>query len=202
MPASARAIRTYAPRLLLVAAATSLAACEVGRRDVGDSLGFTLESPSPFNVVPRAPLRLPPNMAELPLPQPGATSPLEPQPRQAARAALANAGQPEVEPLQPSPGELALRNASGAAQVDPNIRDIVQSEVGEGRQSQYGATSILGLEVPDGSEDEILLPREEAARIEQSGGNAPNPAPLAEPPPQNEIELRVQERPGPPASPQ
>ena len=197
MSPPARAIRSFAPTLVTIAAAAALSACTVGRRDVGDSLGFTLESPSPFNVVPRAPLRLPPDMAELPLPDPGATSPLEPQPRQAARAALANAGQPDSEPVLPSPGELSLLNASGADQADPQIRETLKAEVGQGRQSEYGATSILGLRVPDGSEEEILIPRDEARRIEQAGGDAPNLVPLTEPDPQNEIELTIDERPAP-----
>ncbi|MEM1314938.1 MAG: DUF3035 domain-containing protein, partial [Pseudomonadota bacterium] len=76
-----RPLRRAARAAALGAAALAAAGCGGG---FSDTLGLTYDSPNPFNVSPRAPLRLPGDLTALPPPQPGAPSPLEPQPTRSA----------------------------------------------------------------------------------------------------------------------
>ncbi|MEM1316443.1 MAG: DUF3035 domain-containing protein, partial [Pseudomonadota bacterium] len=119
-----------------------------------------------------------------------APSPLEPQPTRSARAALANAGAPTPAEATPSPSELALLDAAGAASADPDVRVALAGEVPE-REQEYALGSLLGLSIPDGSEEEILEPREEARRIRDAGGVTPNPTPAPEERRTNEIVLPI-----------
>ncbi|MEO1687105.1 MAG: DUF3035 domain-containing protein [Pseudomonadota bacterium] len=178
---------------VLTAAALAVAGCASGRQAVGSALGLTYESPNPFNVSPRAPLRLPSDLSALPPPEPGAPSPLEPQPTRQARAALAQAGAEQPGQTAPTPGELALLDASGAETADPNIRaTLAEEDAGAGREPQFGLASLFGYRTPDGSEEEILEPRDEARRILEEGGVAPNPTPAPEPAPTNQIVLPIE----------
>jgi hypothetical protein len=169
----------------MLAVAAALAGCTEGRRSLGSALGLEIASPNPFNVAPRAPLRLPSDLGALPPPQPGAPSPLDPQPRAAAQAALAQAGRPDAPEAAPSPGELSLLDAAGADLADPRIRASLRAERPE-RDDRFGLSSFLGYRVPDGSEREILSPREEAERLREAGETAPNAPPLPAEPPSDE----------------
>ncbi|MGM0583476.1 MAG: DUF3035 domain-containing protein [Pseudomonadota bacterium] len=173
------------PVLAAAAAGLLLTGCTGGREAVGEALGFAVESPNPFNVVPRAPLRLPGDLAALPPPEPGAPSPLEPRPEAIARSALSLPdGQDAASAGAPTPGELGLLEAAGADLADPRIRATLAEERPE-RERQYGLTSILGYTIPDGSEEEILTPREETERLREQGVETPNPPPEPPEPPPN-----------------
>ncbi|MEM6440519.1 MAG: DUF3035 domain-containing protein [Pseudomonadota bacterium] len=188
LPTSLRRPASRGLRLAaLTAAALACAACG-GREAVGRAFGLTYESPNPFNVSPRAPLRLPGDLSALPPPEPGAPSPLEPQPTRSARAALANAGAPSPAQAAPTPSELALLDAAGVQTADPGIRAALAEEQPE-RRNDYALPSLFGLEIPDGSEEELLEPRQEADRIRAAGGVAPNPTPAPPEPQSNQITL-------------
>lgn len=167
--------------------AAALAAAGCGGGGIGDTLGLTYESPNAFNVAPRAPLRLPSDLTALPPPQPGAPSPLDPRPVQEARAALAGAGAPQPSGA-PSPGELALLDAAGAEGADPAIRSTLATESAP-RERRFALDTLFGLRVPDGSEEEILEPREEARRLGEQGVATPTPAPDEGPRPTNQIQV-------------
>jgi hypothetical protein len=171
----------------VLAGALTLALAGCGGGGIGDTLGLTYESPNPFNVAPRAPLRLPPNLEALPPPEPGAPSPLDPRPVQEARAALGGVGAPIPEGA-PSPGELALLDAAGADQADPTIRSTLAAEEAP-TTNEYGLSTFFGFEVPDGSEREILEPREEAERLRAEGAVTPTAPPTEPPPPTDEIQF-------------
>lgn len=159
-----------------------------GRSGLRSTFGVTLEQPDPFNVLPRKPLRIPPNFNDLPPPSPGAPSPLDPQPVDEARSTLNHVGQAAG---APSVGELALLGAAGAEDADPAIRSTLEQETVP-TESKYGLTSVLGWKVPDGSPDEALDQREEAARIDAAGGVAPNAPPrVDEVDKSNELQLGV-----------
>lgn len=158
-----------------------------GRSALRSSFGITLEQPDAFNVLPRKPLRIPPNFSDLPPPNPGAPSPLDPTPVAEAQSALNSVGQSAG---APSVGELALLGAAGAEGAQPDIRQALEQEAGP-QESGYGLTSLFGWKVPDGSAEQILDQREEAARIDAAGGDAPNAPPRAEDVKDNEIELGI-----------
>lgn len=182
----------HAPSALgrsVLAGALTLALAGCGGGGVGDTLGLTYESPNPFNVAPRAPLRLPPSLSALPPPEPGAPSPLDPRPVQEARAALGGVGAPIPEGA-PSVGELALLDAAGAGQADPSIRSTLAAEEPP-RSDEYALDTLFGFRVPDGSEREILEPREEAARLRDEGLATPVAPPTGPPPPTDEIQFEL-----------
>ncbi|MDP6709580.1 MAG: DUF3035 domain-containing protein [Alphaproteobacteria bacterium] len=108
----------------------------------------TKRPPDEFSVVKRAPLVVPPNYNLRP-PRPGAPRPQELEPKQAARNAVVSsaggtisrrdagraptpaAGAPAAgtaSASEPSAGEMALMKKAGTEDVDPNIRQIIDSE--------------------------------------------------------------------------
>jgi len=115
--------------LTLLASALVLGGCS----NIRESLGSIRTAPDEFNVVTRAPLRLPPDLEDLPEPQPGLARPQELQPSEQAQVALF--GSPLAQG-NPSTGEelltaQATTNALAQSEqlvIDPNIRGVVDDE--------------------------------------------------------------------------
>ena len=117
--------RRVAAGLGALALAASLSACEGG---LGDAFGFGKKAPDEFTVVRNAPLTLPPDYTLRP-PQPGAPNTTEASVRdQAESVLLQEAGASPAESTAATSGEVALIERAGAADVDPNIRRIVDRE--------------------------------------------------------------------------
>ncbi|MFC0407799.1 DUF3035 domain-containing protein [Roseomonas elaeocarpi] len=99
--------------------------------DTARTLGFTRDAPDEFQVVTRAPLSVPPDMNNLPVPRPGATRPQELSARQQAESTLvptAALGRGQA-PARQSSGESALvAQATGGAPVSSDIRRQVDEE--------------------------------------------------------------------------
>jgi hypothetical protein len=126
-------------QLLIAALALALPALAGGCSSVKETLGLTKQSPDEFKVVSRAPLSMPPDYNLRP-PTPGAPRPQEGTARDQAAAAVFGypgaglqpdqippVGEGEAEAAQSS-GESALLQSAGAGGVDPNIRQLVDSE--------------------------------------------------------------------------
>ena len=110
-----------------LALAATLSACEGG---IGDALGLGKNAPDEFAVVRNAPLTLPPDFTLRP-PRPGEARPNEESVREQARVALFNeAGALAIDDSTAAAthGEAAFIERAGAADVDPNIRHIVDRE--------------------------------------------------------------------------
>ena len=110
-----------------LALAATLSACEGG---IGDALGLGKNAPDEFAVVRNAPLTLPPDFTLRP-PRPGEARPNEESVREQARVALFNeAGALAIDDstAAATQGEAAFVERAGAADVDPNIRHIVDRE--------------------------------------------------------------------------
>ena len=110
-----------------LALAATLSACEGG---IGDALGLGKSAPDEFAVVRNAPLTLPPDFTLRP-PRPGEARPNEESVREQARVALFNeAGALAIDDstAAATQGEAAFVERAGAADVDPNIRHIVDRE--------------------------------------------------------------------------
>ncbi len=183
-----RALRVAA----LLGAGLALTACTGSRDAVGTALGLNYESPNPFNVSPHAPLRLPPSFENLPPPAPGQQSPLEPRPDQAAQAALASAGAgpaPQNEGAAPTPGELALLDAAGAAAADPDIRGRLLTEKPPEQENWYALDSVFGYKINDPDAAETLDARQEADELRNQGAAAPTPSPAPPETPSNAISI-------------
>ena len=110
-----------------LALAVTLSACEGG---IGDALGLGKNAPDEFAVVRNAPLTLPPDFTLRP-PRPGEARPNEESVREQAKVALFNeAGALAIDDstAAATQGEAAFIERAGAADVDPNIRHIVDRE--------------------------------------------------------------------------
>ena len=110
-----------------LALAATLSACEGG---IGDALGLGKNAPDEFAVVRNAPLTLPPDFTLRP-PRPGEARPDEESVREQARVALFNeAGALAIDESTAAAtrGEAAFIERAGAADVDPNIRHVVDRE--------------------------------------------------------------------------
>ena len=122
--------------LAAVALAVSLGGCQQTRQ----ALGLEKTAPDEFQVVARAPLSLPPDYNLRP-PQPGVARPQEGTTRDQAKSAIF--GDPSAGGFQlggalgygvapavssASPGEAALLQKAGAADINPTIRQQVDLE--------------------------------------------------------------------------
>ncbi len=113
-----------------------------GCSSIRETLGLTKQSPDEFRVVARAPLSMPPDYNLRP-PVPGAPRPQEGSTKDQAAAAVfgyPNAGlQPDQIPgigegesaSALSSGESSLLQSAAATGIDPNIRQLIDSETAE-----------------------------------------------------------------------
>lgn len=114
------------PLVATVLAAMALSGCTEVRR----SLGYEKSAPDEFQVVERAPLALPPDFSLRP-PSPGAVRPQEGSPRDQARQALLGRRNAPLTPISTqgrTPGDVALLKRSGAENIQPDIRTLVNKE--------------------------------------------------------------------------
>ncbi len=122
---------------LMLIVGLGLAIALGGCQGMKDQLGLGKQSPDEFRVQARAPLSVPPNFANrpLPTPQPGATRPQEGTTAQQAKSAVFRIEDNDA-PRKPTnasftsltPGEQALLMAAGADQTDSQIREVVDRE--------------------------------------------------------------------------
>ncbi|NKB60573.1 MAG: DUF3035 domain-containing protein [Alphaproteobacteria bacterium] len=129
-------IRSLVSFVVGVSALTLLAGCSDRS---GNILGFEKSSPDEFAVVKRAPLTLPPNFGLRP-PRPGATRPQEVSARSEAKKSLIRTeakpqrtrrnvrAEEERRAAGRSGSEVALLKLTGAINVDPEIRDVINRE--------------------------------------------------------------------------
>ena len=128
-------------------------------------------APDEFQVIARDPLRMPVSAA-LPVPQPGAPSPLDPDPhRDAAMALLGSPAQPVAG--HSSAGEEALLAAADAAAGDPEIRTILESDRQGGDDRPYEPPSLWELlgatEKSEARPEDVIDPTAEARRLQTEG---------------------------------
>jgi Protein of unknown function (DUF3035) len=166
---------------ILIAVAVCLPLVAGGCTSVKETLGLTKQSPDEFKVVSRAPLSMPPDYNLRP-PTPGAPRPQEGTPRDQAAAAVFGypnsgtglapdqippIGEGEAESAQSS-GESALLQSAGASGVDPNIRQIVDTETAEDEaDSRTLADSIVFWRDPEPYGD-VVDPAAEQKRLQEN----------------------------------
>ena len=152
----------------------------------GNILGFEKSAPDEFAVVKRAPLTLPPNYGLRP-PRPGVARPQAVSPRDEAQKSVI--GTTAVKPQRTrrnvqaeqqrrigtrSGSEVALLKRTGAIDVDPNIRDIVNREaVGAASESDESFVDSLLFwrdkePQPPANIDTVVDPKGEARRIREN----------------------------------
>jgi hypothetical protein len=111
---------------LLALTGLTLIGCDTTR----EALGLKRNQPDEFTVLQTAPLTLPPNFNDLPMPKPGVDRPQEPSSREKAREALLKNTElnPGFEAHKTSGGETAILNKAGAQEALPDIRQKVDKE--------------------------------------------------------------------------
>lgn len=120
-------LRSARPLLGVALVALALAGCS----DVRRSIGLDRQSPDEFTVVSRAPLTLPPSMANLPKPRPGAARPQDATPTQIAAGAVFGGSSrgAAATAAGKTAGESSLIAQAGAkGGIDPNVRSKVDQE--------------------------------------------------------------------------
>lgn len=168
----------------LLAMPALLGACSTSTRE---ALGLTKRSPDEFQVVANAPLSMPPDYNLRP-PAPGAARPQEGTVRDQAEKVVfgypdATTGMPSRLPeigvgeasSAQSAGEASLLQSAGVAGVDPNIREIVNSETdSDEADSQKLIDSVVFWREPE-PYGTVVDPEEEQKRLQENAalGNAP-----------------------------
>ncbi len=152
----------------------------------GNILGFEKSVPDEFAVVKHAPLTLPPNYGLRP-PRPGATRPQAVSPRDEAKKSVI--GKTAAKPQRTrrniraeqqrrigarSGSEVALLKRTGAIDVDPDIRDIVNREAvgGVSESDESFVDSLLFWRdkepKPPANIDTVIDPKGEARRLREN----------------------------------
>ena len=174
-------------RRLALAASIVAVFAVTGCENVREQFGLAKSPPDEFKVVSRAPLTLPPNFALRP-PQPGIARPQEGSPRDQARRTvfrLEDSNPQGVDQVIPddgrSQGERALLMQAGAAEAEPNIRQIVNAETRTIAEEDESLINSLvfwrGDELPgtvvDAGEESRRLREAQALGEPVTGANAP-----------------------------
>lgn len=168
--------------VVLAAAALPLGGCDSFNR----AIGKTRVIPDEFQVVSNAPLAVPPDYALRP-PRVG-NGPEQISPTQVARESVFRAGEQQQASL-PAPskartaGETDLLRDAGAANVPPDIRQLVDTDPKEGVPFERSLVDKLlfwqGPTTPPSAD--VINPSAEASRIRlaQSAAKTTGPAPQA-----------------------
>jgi hypothetical protein len=135
--------------------------------------------PDEFQVLKHKPLIMPAT-AELPLPRPGAASPLDPNPHLDARQALlGSGGSIVVNTAAPGAGEQVLLKSANAAAASDDIRvQLEEDKIANNPNAPYEPPSLAELlGFGGGSEDldesTLLDPAAEANRLQTQGTLTP-----------------------------
>lgn len=146
-----------------------------GCSGTSEALGLGKRQPDEFAVYTRAPLSLPPDYGLRP-PAPGSARAAALAPRDEARYAmtgggtmpLGNARLENPAPAGASPGAYALLERSGALNVDPDIRDMVNQETSILATTDRAFTERLMFWSTPTEYGTVVDPAEEARRINEN----------------------------------
>jgi hypothetical protein len=155
---------------------------------IQEQLGLRRTGPDEFQVIRREPLTMPPSLAELPPPRPGAPALSEARPSEEARQVLlGNAtvigagntadGSMEAVEVPVTPGQQALLDETGEIPADPDIRRTLEQEEQDATSISTRTFLFIASWQRDQPEDEpglVLDPVAEAQRLQQAGVNASN----------------------------
>jgi hypothetical protein len=120
--------------LTLATAAVAMTGCASASK----RLGITKDAPNEFNILTNAPLIVPPEYNLRP-PSPGESSLLDNYSQRSAREALLG----EVDPTEPTRGEIVLLTRAGAGRADQEIRLKIDGQNSVERKSDSLSNRIL-----------------------------------------------------------
>jgi hypothetical protein len=123
------------PALLIAASlALVLPACQ----STSNALGLRKDAPNEFNILTNAPLVVPPEYNLRP-PAPGESSSYDNYSQQSAREALIG----DIDPAEPTRGEVVFMTRAGATRSDPEIRIKLDGQNSVERKSETFADRVL-----------------------------------------------------------
>ena len=141
-------------RMSALLAVAALGVALTGCASAKKAMGGGKNPPDEFAIVTKAPLTMPPDYALKP-PRPGETRPQEKSPSERAQQLILG----DTNSAPPTDGELALIQAAGALNVDPNIRDILGAENGGWIEKDASlANRVIFWRVNDGKVDDAEAP--------------------------------------------
>ena len=153
----------------LVVGAVALVACSNAR----STLGIDPAPPDEFTVVSKAPLTIPPDFNLRP-PKPGAPRPQEQNPTTRAQSALVGKAKPAAS-VPATPGERALLQVARVQDVNPNIRQVLNTETTQLAERDSGFVDRLldrtGLILTQ-EEDGVVNAAKEERRLRQESSAA------------------------------
>ena len=157
--------RIVAGSLLL---AIALGGC--GDNQIRRQLGLLHQGPDPFTALPNRAIVIP-DTDVLPVPDPNALSPIQPDPIQTAREVL---NIPEPPPGALSGAEMRLLAALGAEDADPGIRALIDSEArSDDDGTLLGSTPLVhrlfGIEQRRLRREFAIDPAAELERLREAG---------------------------------
>jgi hypothetical protein len=200
-----RAVRIAGP-VGLTAMLLALSACGTIGSPL-EALGARIPPPDEFRVIARKPLEMPAT-ATLPVPRPGAPSPLDPDPhRDALQALMGTSGSPVVTTIEPSAGEQVLLSSANAAAASSEIRvQLEEDRIQEAAAKPYEPPSLGELLGFSGGEkldeSELLDPVAESQRLQREGYVTPvDPNVAAEVEEERPAQVEPYYQPGRPQSP-
>ena len=159
--------RIVAAGLCAVGLALALAACS----NVSQSLGLGKNAPDEFAVVRNPPLSLPPDLTLRP-PRPGERPTNEVSARDQAETLLLSeaGGDRAAEAVQATetPGEAALIAHADAADVDPDIRDLVERDYSGYAYRDESFVEALMFWRSEDPPGEVVDPEAEAERLREN----------------------------------
>ncbi|MEM9782486.1 MAG: DUF3035 domain-containing protein [Pseudomonadota bacterium] len=174
-------------RLILLSATCAVALGACGQ--IGNPLEVFAQAPAPdeFMVISRAPLQVPAEVQEkrdasLPRPQPGAPSPLNPDPVSAAESALLGDGTGRNDASVPSTGEAALLAAAARErEPDLDVRAALEADARAAAEAEANAPyqpptliELLSGDDSDGDPETLVDPIAESRRLQRTGVPAPS----------------------------
>jgi hypothetical protein len=159
--------------LVILVLFSALGACDTIRKVAG----VDKNPPDEFTVISRAPLDLPPDFSLRP-PQAGALRPMETTPTQQARQTVFRAGDKgdaatiaALSVGNRSTGEVALLKQAGAANADPNIRQLVNQENSRLLESDRSFTDRLVFWKAPEEPGTVVDPTKEAQRLRENASS-------------------------------
>lgn len=164
-------------RLLKLVLATALLAALGACSGLRDTLGLNKKAPDEFSVVTKAPLTLPPDYSLRP-PAPGSPPLQETQPRQAAESALTGTSPQAANAARPagrSSGETAFLRQANAADVNPNIRQVVNAEFSQlsERDRSFVDRLLFWQKAPEPGQ--VIDAKKESDRLHQNAATGQPP---------------------------
>ena len=123
---------------LKMTAVAGLGLALVGCTSTSKALGLTKSTPNEFNILTKAPLVVPPEYNLRP-PQIGESSSENNYTQKAAREALIG----NIDPTEPSNGEIVLLSKAGVARANQEIRLVIDGENAVERKSKGFTDQVL-----------------------------------------------------------